>query len=397
MKTTINNLLFGTAQTNSALFDWCYLFFRIYAGLSIADGAGRAKVFHKINEKGPDTFDNLRFGPGEWFVNQVSDLGFTFISPTFWAYLAVYGEFLGGLLIAFGLFTRLSSIQLAFQFFVVAFIWYGDPAPFLGMYYQQLIFWSFVMTYGGGDGKYSLTTLIARLRRRRLKPTVAVVAGLLVVQSGAFAQQDASTRVSFSVSNPTVRHMSIEFISYDAQHRKVGDYGYGLNAFETHPTNMPAPVRIYRTHKGKRELILVVKKSDEGKTFALNKTYEVSQDELQAALFDEANASANPHDDGDAIENVARRKGVKMVTIRLKNSSMRPKNEYIRYQLPWNAGSVPTGVTFTMSRAKAERFNLPVGTKVYVCSDKYWDKSVSYTERLIVTVDESTANGLFNF
>ena len=52
MKTQIKNFLFGSINTDSKVFDWSYLLFRIYAGLSIADGAGLSKVFHKINEKG---------------------------------------------------------------------------------------------------------------------------------------------------------------------------------------------------------------------------------------------------------------------------------------------------------------------------------------------------------
>ncbi|MFN8355575.1 MAG: DoxX family protein [Spirosomataceae bacterium] len=400
MKALLKNFLLGSAQTHSTLLDWSYLLFRVYAGFSIAIGAGFAKVFHKINEKGSDSFDNLQFGVGDWFVQQVSDLGFTLISPTFWAYLAVYGEFIGGLLIAFGLFTRLNSLQLAFQFFVVSFIWYGDPAPIVGMYYQQLIFWSFVMTFGMGDGKYSLATLIQKMKSAPLLAKSAIAVMLVGVLCSTTQAQTTQERVSFVVKNPTLKNMSIEFKSYNAQHRKTAGYGYGLNALATHAVNLPAPVRIYATKNGKRDLILIVKKSDEGKTFSLNKEYDISREDYLAAAYDEMNEETDQleatHRD-KSIEQIAKEKGLKLVTFRVKGSSLLPKTTYVRYQLPWDTEKKPTGFTTSMSRFSTEKLSLPVGTKVYVCSDKYWERGVSYTEKLIVTVNEEKENYLFEF
>lgn len=154
MKKAIQSLLFGSAQAGTRTYDIAYTLFRFYCGFSIAIGAGLSKVFHKINEDGGKAWDNLAFGVPDWFVKQVGDIGFTVISPSFWAHLAVYGEFIGGLLIAVGLFTRISALQLAFQFFVVSFIWYDEPGLFT-MYYQQLIFWSFVLIAALGGGRFS--------------------------------------------------------------------------------------------------------------------------------------------------------------------------------------------------------------------------------------------------
>jgi uncharacterized membrane protein YphA (DoxX/SURF4 family) len=184
MKTIIHSLCFGTVLSANRAYEIVYTLFRIYCGWSIAYGAGFSKLFHKIDEKGPISFDNIAPGAPEWFVKQVADIGFTFISPSFWAYVAIYGEFIGGLLIALGILTRLSAIQMAFQFFVVSFLWYDAPMPF-AMYYQQLIFWSFVMIAAKGDGYYSLGQWWNR--RRTEATTVGLKVVLLLAVLGGFA------------------------------------------------------------------------------------------------------------------------------------------------------------------------------------------------------------------
>jgi uncharacterized membrane protein YphA (DoxX/SURF4 family) len=92
----------------------------------------------------------------DWFIKQVDGIGFSWPSPYLWAGLACWGELMGGLLLAVGLLTRLSGVQLAFQFFVIAFIWYGEPEFLVGMNYQQLLFWSYVLVAAAGPGRYSL-------------------------------------------------------------------------------------------------------------------------------------------------------------------------------------------------------------------------------------------------
>jgi uncharacterized membrane protein YphA (DoxX/SURF4 family) len=138
----MKKFFFGSTFTGNKAFNITWLLFRFYSGITIAIGAGWPKM-------------NQIMAPG-WFVEQVSKLGFTFPSPHFWAGAAAWGEFVGGLCIAFGFFTRFSAIQLAFQFFIVSFIWYDDPFPMFGMYYQQLIFWGFVLIAVAGAGKYSV-------------------------------------------------------------------------------------------------------------------------------------------------------------------------------------------------------------------------------------------------
>lgn len=172
----MKQLLFGSSFRGNKAFELAWLLFRFYIGFTIAIGAG----WPKMNELA---------APG-WFVKQVSDLGFTFPSPAFWAAAASWGEFVGGLCIAIGLLTRFSALQLAVQFFVVAFIWYNEPAPFVGMYYQQLLFWGFVVIAVGGSGRFGLDTWIINRKQnanRQAVPTSLAAIVLLIVMS-SFAQ-----------------------------------------------------------------------------------------------------------------------------------------------------------------------------------------------------------------
>jgi uncharacterized membrane protein YphA (DoxX/SURF4 family) len=174
----MKQFFFGSTFTGNKVFNSTWLLFRFYIGFTIAIGAGWPKM-------------NAITAPG-WFVNQVSDLGFTFPSPAFWAGAAAWGEFVGGLCIAIGFFTRFSALQLAVQFFVVSFIWYNEPAPFVGMYYQQLLFWGFVLIAVSGAGRFSIDHWIMS----RKSPAVAVkqfasVAAIafLVFSTTAFTQK----------------------------------------------------------------------------------------------------------------------------------------------------------------------------------------------------------------
>ena len=392
MKTQIKNFLLGSLQTDSKVFDWSYLLFRIYAGLSIATGAGLSKVFHKINEKGDESWNNLAFGTGDWFIKQVGEIGFTFISPTFWAYLAVYGEFIGGLLIAFGIFTRLSSIQLAFQFFIVAFVWYDSPAPMIGMYYQQLIFWSFVMTFAVGDGSYSLATLFSRKNKALVisKPILATV--LLSLITFASQAQTEPARVSFTVKNPSMKAKTLDFKSYDNQSKMTGGYGYGLNALASHATNMPCPTYVYEEKNGKKELLFVVTKDDDGKTFLVTTKYEISREQYLAAENGEMKLkNAEKIKEDNSIEGIATKKGIKLVKVHIKGSTWLPSMAHVRYELPWG-NDKQTGFSGTLSKFKDRGTMLPVGTKVYQCSDKFWDSGAKFTEKLVLTVNDKNGD-----
>ena len=162
MQTQLRRFFFGTSLPDSKVLNIGWLLFRIHIGLSIAIHAGWPKM-------------NTISAPG-WFSDQVAGLGFTFPSPEFWAATASWGEFIGGICIALGLLTRFSALQLAFQFFVIAFLWYDNPEPVTGMYFQQTLFFGYLLTVFAGGGKYSLDTLI--MNRKKVKVVMPVKAAI---------------------------------------------------------------------------------------------------------------------------------------------------------------------------------------------------------------------------
>jgi uncharacterized membrane protein YphA (DoxX/SURF4 family) len=167
MKKNIQQFLFGTSlNNNKTIINIIWLLFRLHIGLSLAINAGLPKMQEGL---APD-----------WFVKQVGEIGFTFISPTFWATVASWGEFIGGICIAFGLLTRFSAIQLAFQFFVISFIWYDKPMPVVGMYFQQTLFWSYILVAFLGGGKYSIDYLIANRKIKSVAVPVKFVTTTLL-------------------------------------------------------------------------------------------------------------------------------------------------------------------------------------------------------------------------
>lgn len=215
----MKKLLFAAPPLGPRAADACYLLFRLHLGLSIALGAGWAKL---VNLSSTRDLDKLLLDPGQlappdWFVQQVAGLGFTFPSPYFWAALAVWGEFIGGLLLAAGLLTRVAAAQLAVQFLVIAFVWYETPEPVVGMYYQQLLFWAFVLAAALGGGRYSLDYWLTRRRpvlgrAAAPLPAVAAVVVLCLLTAGAPLAQTAPTRPA----PPTVQAADFRpLLSYD--------------------------------------------------------------------------------------------------------------------------------------------------------------------------------------
>lgn len=176
MKQLLHQFFFDTSLNDNKVLNAGWLLFRLHIGLSIAMHAGWPKM-------------NTISAPG-WFTEQVAGLGFTFPSPGFWAAMASWGEFAGGICIALGFLTRFSALQLVFQFFVIAFLWYDKPEPLTGMYFQQTLFWGFTLVMFAGGGRYSLDRLIMNRKKAKIPmPAKAAIACLLLlVTTGANAQ-----------------------------------------------------------------------------------------------------------------------------------------------------------------------------------------------------------------
>ncbi|QNH60888.1 DoxX family protein [Hymenobacter sediminicola] len=196
--------LFFARPFSSRFADVAWLLFRLHLGLSIAVGAGWSKLVNltTASEVSKLLTGAAALGPPDWFVQQVAQLGFVYPSPYVWAWLAAWGEFAGGLLVAVGLLTRWSGLQLALQFLIIAFLWYDSPEPLLGMYYQQLLFWAFVLVAMVGGGRYSLDYFLIRPQHSHsqgdagtLKPALLLLL-LLLLGNGDVCAQSATPRLT---------------------------------------------------------------------------------------------------------------------------------------------------------------------------------------------------------
>lgn len=413
MKNSNVSFLLGSSPLPSRMMDVIYALFRFYGGFSIAIGAGLSKVFHKINEDGDTSWGNLAFGVPAWFVKQVGDIGFTFISPSFWAYVAVYGEFVGGLLIAIGLFTRLSAIQMAFQFFVVSFIWYESPALF-GMYYQQLIFWSFVLIAGFGDGRYSVAGwLQRRMEKKGVFPKnirqkdgqkVVQAAILAIILSGS-CPSVAQTgnvdwpRVHFTITNGTLRTKQVDIRYYDAQRQIAAGYGYSLGPLGSHAVSMPAGTRIYKMKGNRSELVWVIGATDEGRQFDVNKHYEISREQWLQVSWDETyerTISREKADKSNDLSGWAKERGLAMVPFVVSGKSFLGKKLFVRVQLPGETTKTNIGFSRKINWFDRLSVSYPVGSRIYLCDGAYWNDN-NAREQLILDVTAEKANYLIRF
>ena len=115
---------------------------RIFAGLAIAFGHGLGKI-----------------PPSAGFIESVGNLGFPLPSVFGWA--AGISEFFGGLLLAFGLFTRPSTIFMAFTMAVAAFIRHAED-PFSVKEKAFLYMVIFILFLLSGSGKYGIDHFIRK-------------------------------------------------------------------------------------------------------------------------------------------------------------------------------------------------------------------------------------------
>lgn len=118
------------------------LLFRVFVGAAMAFGHGLGKL-----------------PPSEQLVQGVEGMGFPM--PVVFAWAAALSEFLGGVLIVFGLFTRASAAFLGFTMAIAGFVVHGaDPFKVKEMAFLYLA--SCVLLLLSGAGKYSLDRLIRR-------------------------------------------------------------------------------------------------------------------------------------------------------------------------------------------------------------------------------------------
>lgn len=118
---------------------------RIHLGLTMAITAGLGKV--------------AEFPAAPWFVEQVAGMGFPAAGA--FAFVAAWGEVVGGLLLAAGLFTRFAAGQLCIQMGVAAFLYHG-VFPVVDLHITHVLFWTFGCLTLLGGGRYSLDRIVSR-------------------------------------------------------------------------------------------------------------------------------------------------------------------------------------------------------------------------------------------
>jgi hypothetical protein len=206
-------------------------------------------------------------------------------------------------------------------------------------------------------------------------------------QTGSPSTEPA--RVSFTIKNPSLKSKLVDFRSYSSEkERFTAGYGYGLNGLATHAVNLPVPVYVFQEKNGKKELLFVVTEKDNGMTFNVNDEYEISREQyLEAARAEMNQRNFEKAKENKSIEHIAKEKGLKLVIIKVKGSSWLPSMAHVRYELPWGKDN-QLGFSGSLSKFNGRDLILPVGTKIYQCSDKYWDRNTKFTEKLVLTVDD---------
>ena len=141
----IHHLLYGPRNINSAKQDVAFLVLRFFVGLALCT------VFEKLFPR------NGVWGPQEWFITDVARMGFPF--PKLFSWTAVLIEFVGGILLMLGLYTRPAAILNMVLTGVAAFIYHGGDILKPGL----LAFFFMIMCISialNGAGKYSIDYFI---------------------------------------------------------------------------------------------------------------------------------------------------------------------------------------------------------------------------------------------
>lgn len=134
----MKRFLFHAESYSSNALNLGLLFFRASIGLTMAFAHGMGKI-----------------PPSAQFTGYVTSMGM----PGFMAWGAALAEFLGGILIAAGLLTRLNSAALAVTMMVAAFMAHGaDPFQKKEMALLYLVCSIFIFI--AGPGKFSLDGII---------------------------------------------------------------------------------------------------------------------------------------------------------------------------------------------------------------------------------------------
>lgn len=204
-------------------------------------------------------------------------------------------------------------------------------------------------------------------------------------------------RVSFTLSNPSLRTRILDIAYYGNASRKQSGYGYELGALHNHAVNMPVGTFIYEKQGQEWQLKLVIHAADEGRKFDLSKTYAISPEEALAAaryVPDEETAAQEKFQSEAELARMAQKAGTELVTFKVGGKSVWGKQVYVRAEIPGDEQNFNQGFSRKLSWSSVYRVSYPVGTKLYLCEEPYW-KGKRVKESLLLVVDTKKTNSLF--
>lgn len=205
-----------------------------------------------------------------------------------------------------------------------------------------------------------------------------------------FSQKNADVkRVSFTLSNPTLKARDLDIRYFDPSTGKRIGYGYHLGPLQSHADNKPVGTRIYLKKGPRYELLLVLADGDMGAKFEVNKTYDISREqwlEVSRAEMSERNAAFERPDEADDLEAFAQRHEAPMVSFVVTGRSPLKRQVHVRAQLPFVAEKTNHGFSRKISSFSRLQLRYPAGTKIYLCDGPYWNGG-AVKETLVLTVD----------
>ncbi|MCO6512235.1 MAG: DoxX family protein [Aridibacter famidurans] len=136
----LKSILFGGAPVHSVSASAGMALLRIFAGIGLALGHGIGKM-----------------PPSPRFVEGVANLGFP--APGVFAWAAGLSEFVGGLCLALGLFTRVSSFFIFCTMFTAAFVRHINDG-FDGQEKALLYMFSALLFLFAGSGNWGVDAFV---------------------------------------------------------------------------------------------------------------------------------------------------------------------------------------------------------------------------------------------
>lgn len=136
----LRRLLAGGSTPDSIMADIGLTLARLFAGFSMALAHGWGKL-----------------PPSERFIASVGEMGFP--APSLFAWAAALSEFVGGLLLALGLATRLGALSIMITMGVAAFIRHA-PDPYARKEMALLYLAIAAAYFFAGAGRFSLDRFI---------------------------------------------------------------------------------------------------------------------------------------------------------------------------------------------------------------------------------------------